>query len=548
MSILRSVIIAGVVCGMAAVVVAPLVNRKTGAASAQAEAAAVAPLPVVQVTAAQARPMTRTLRLAGTLRSGSEASLSPKQGGKIVAVLVTEGQSVRQGQVLVRLDPSDAKRQSEQATAGVAAARANWQKALEGEKLKRVEIERRITEAQRGVEQARLQVEKAEAGIRLQKKAAEATVAQAQAGVDAARSALAKAKRGARPQQKRQAEIGVQQAQRGVNLAKKNLEDLEFLHGKGGVPRIQVDEAREGYQKALDGLAQAKAQLELIEAGATAEEIAAAEAQVKSATAGLEAARAAAARDEVDRTDVAAARTQLQRAEDGLRTAESTRAELDLVRADIRAAKAAYEQAEAAARLAAQQVTSADIVSPVDGVATNITARVGEMAGPGHPLVKVIGSAGVYLDAAAPSRLLADLRQGQEAEVLVDALPGRKLRGTVHSVGSVAARDGRSFPVRIDLSAPAGLLKPGGFARAEVVVERFSSAVTVPVQALRTDGEVTSVWVVRRRQVAEVPVRVPTQDERYAALLGEVAAGEAVIMSNTPGLRPGDEVETRRWD
>lgn len=540
--------VAGAVCGLAAVAVAPLVNRKSGAAGAQADAATTAPLPVVQVAAAQARPMARTLRLAGTLKSGSEASLSPKQGGKIAAVLVTEGQAVRQGQVLVRLDPADAKRQSEQATAGVAAARANWQKALDGEKLKRLEIDRRITEAQRGVEQARLQVEKAEAGIRLQKNAAEATVAQAQAGLDAAKSALAQAKRGARLQQKRQAEIGVRQAQRGVSLAKKNLDDLEFLHSKGGVPRIQVDEAREGYQKALDGLAQARAQLELLEAGASAEEIAAAEAQVRSAAAGLEAARAAAARDEVDRADLAAARTQLQRAEDGLRAAEATRAELDLVRSDIRAARAAFEQAEAAARLAAQQVTSADIVSPVDGVVSAVTAHVGEMAGPGHPLVKVTGSAGVYLDAAAPSRLLADLREGQEAEVLVDALPGRKLRGTVRSVGNVAARDGRSFPVRIDLSAPAGLLKPGGFARAEVVVERFPAAVTAAVQALRTDGETTSVWVVRRRKVVEVPVRVPTQDDRYAALQGEIAAGEAVIMSSTPGLRPGDEVETRRWD
>ena len=84
--------------------------------------------------------MERTLRTSGTLKSGSEASLSAKQGGKIVDVAVSEGQVVRRGQVLVRLDLSDAQRQAEAAAAGVTAARAAWDKALQGLRLRRVEL------------------------------------------------------------------------------------------------------------------------------------------------------------------------------------------------------------------------------------------------------------------------------------------------------------------------------------------------------------------------------------------------------------------------
>ena len=543
MNRLRTLLIAAVLSLLAVGAVYPLVRRREAVVAAQTSAGPV--LPVVQVAPAESRAMSRTLRLSGTLKSGSEASLSPKQGGRIAAVLVAEGQAVRRGQTLIRLDASDAQRQVEQAAAGVRAARANSEKAQEGERLKRIDLERRVNEAQRGVRQAKLQLAKAQAGIRLQSRAGGADVERAQAGVDAARSALAKARAGARPEERRQAQIAVGQAQRGVDLARRALDDIEFLHGKGALPRIRLDEARENHQKALDGLAQARTALELVEAGASAEDIAAADAHVRAAEAVLTAAKAGANREEVDRTDLAAARSGVEQAEAGLRTALATRTELRVAQSDVQAARAAYDQALAGQRLAAQQVTAAAIVSPVDGTVTTVNASVGEMAGPGQPLAVVIGAAGVYLEAAVPSRLLPSVRAGQSATVRVDAARGRTFAGTVRSVGTTAGPDGRSFPVRIDLSAPAGVLKPGGLARAEVQAEAYPDAVTVPVDALRGSGESTAVWVVRAERVVEVPVETPIQNGQRAMVRGDVRAGELVVVSAAPGVSAGDTVRTQ---
>src|SRR3954464_8116050 len=119
----------------------PLVSRKGTPVSAQSPDTAAPP--VVQVVRAENRVMERTVRLSGTLKSGSEAALSPKQGGKIAAVSVREGQQGRRGQELVRLDSSDVQRQAEQAEAGVAAARATAEKAATAVTLKRGDIERR---------------------------------------------------------------------------------------------------------------------------------------------------------------------------------------------------------------------------------------------------------------------------------------------------------------------------------------------------------------------------------------------------------------------
>jgi RND family efflux transporter MFP subunit len=272
------------------------------------------------------------------------------------------------------------------------------------------------------------------------------------------------------------------------------------------------------------------------------EDIAAVEAQLRAAEAGLSAARAAAGRSEVDDADVAAASGAVRQAQDGLRAAEASRLEMEVAATDIRAAQAAYNQAVAAYELAAQQLESADIVSPLNGIATQVAVQVGEMAGPGMPMLTVVGTAGVYVEAAAPSRVLQGLRAGQVATVTVEALRGRTFTGSVTSVGVVAGPDGRTFPVRIDLSAPAGVLKPGAAARATVVTARFPDAVTVPEAALRPEGERTAVWVVREGKVTEALVEPGVEAEGRVMVRGDVHPGEPVVLSTDAGVRPGQMV------
>ena len=543
MSRTRVAMLLAAIALLGGVAVFPLLSRRDSVAAR--EVPRTAETPTVEVARIATRTMKRVVRLSGALQSGNEASLSPKQGGKIVTVLVEEGDTVSPGAALVRIDDSDLRRQYEQARAGVTSARAALNKAVEGERLKRADIDRRIAEAQRGVKQAQLQVEKAEAGIAMADRAAAADIRRAEAGVDAAKSNLAQAKRGARPEERKQAQLQVQSAERAVDAAKKNLDDTQFLYDKGGVPRVQLDEARRNHEKAQNGLEQAKTQLSLVESGATPEQIAAAEAQVRTAEAALAAAKAAAGRDQVNAADIAAARGQVKDAEAGLAAARASRAELELSRADVAAARGAYEQAVAGARLAQQQIASAVLTSPVRGVVTKVDAHVGEMAGPGRPLVTVVGSARVYLEASAPARMVESLRPGQPATVTLDSLPDRSFQGSVRDVSTVAGSDGRSYPVRIDIDAPEGVLKPGSLGRAAIDADTYPSALVVQPTALRSEGDRTVIWVVREGKVVEVEVQVPLQDERSAMVQGDVTAGEQVIVSSTPGVMPGDTVQTR---
>jgi membrane fusion protein (multidrug efflux system) len=85
-------------------------------------------------TPVEAKPVrvgtaTQNVAAIGTLRSYESVVIRPEVAGRIAALDVPEGQAVRKGQILVRLDDSVQKAELDQALAALALARANFDRA-----------------------------------------------------------------------------------------------------------------------------------------------------------------------------------------------------------------------------------------------------------------------------------------------------------------------------------------------------------------------------------------------------------------------------------
>ena len=77
---------------------------------------------------------------------GSIVSVSSKVSGKVSEILVDEGDRVKKGQVLVRIDPQDILAQKAQAEAALAAARATHEMILNGSRPEEIRQARASTE------------------------------------------------------------------------------------------------------------------------------------------------------------------------------------------------------------------------------------------------------------------------------------------------------------------------------------------------------------------------------------------------------------------
>ncbi|MGR3783823.1 MAG: HlyD family secretion protein [Albimonas sp.] len=95
----------------------------------------------------------------------------------------------------------------------------------------------------------------------------------------------------------------------------------------------------------------------------------------------------------------------------------------------------AVQEALAALETARYNLERTAMTAPARGVVTNLQLAVGQTVTAGAASMTFISAEDIWLRAAMRENSLGVLEQGQAAEVVLDALPGRVFRATVRSVG-----------------------------------------------------------------------------------------------------------------
>jgi hypothetical protein len=86
-----------------------------------------------------------------------------------------------------------------------------------------------------------------------------------------------------------------------------------------------------------------------------------------------------------------------------------------------------------------------------------------------------------------------------------------------------------------------GLLRPGSFARAEIVTDTQSRSLMVPTRAITTFAGIDKVLAVKDGKIVEKPITTGRRTTEWTEVVGGLSAGEAVVME--PGnLQSGQAV------
>ncbi|MDR5709679.1 MAG: efflux RND transporter periplasmic adaptor subunit [Armatimonadota bacterium] len=485
--------------GVVAVIVAlggsVLVRREPARSSSPTPEPAVA----VEVVPARTGSVREVIRAAGSVAAAQTVEVSSKIPGRVLAVFVREGDAVRRGQLLLRLDPSDAEAQ-------LAQARAAFRMALS-----------RISQAESAVllqqEATEAQVQQAQAQVR----ALASQVRSAQANRDALLGSLQSARA-----QLEAAEANVRAAEANLERVRSDLARLEALYAAGALSAQQVEAARTQLGSAQAALDAAKAQRDALLA------------QISTLAAQREAAEAA----------VAQVRSALEGAQAALRAAQANREQVPVRRQDVLQARAAAAQAHAAVRLAEQQLQNTWVRSPQDGVVIRRSVDPGEWIAPGVPALVVADLSRVRVQLEVSEREIHRVRRGRPVEITVDALPERIFRGVVTRWSEVASTPTRTFTVEVELPNPDHALRPGMFGRGAIVVAEVRDAVLVPAEAVVSGEGGPFVWMVEGSRVKRRPVRVGLREGGRVQVLG-VRPGERVVVLGQDRLQDGSPVVVR---
>ncbi|HEX3119358.1 MAG TPA: efflux RND transporter periplasmic adaptor subunit [Candidatus Acidoferrum sp.] len=211
----------------------------------------------------------------------------------------------------------------------------------------------------------------------------------------------------------------------------------------------------------------------------------------------------------------------------------TSKASLDQMRAQVSQSKAVLVHTE-------DVLHKTTYTSPIDGIVSYLPERVGDYVVPGIQnsngsfLMTLSDMSVVTAEVKVDETDIVNVRNGQEADVTIDAIPGKIFKGKVTQIGSQAVlrtsglattqsttsnQEAKDFKVVVTLSDPPQNLRPGLSTTAKIKTASRQNVLAIPIQAL----------AVRTRK-----------DLEDAAKDNKKGTGSGVTLAAPPPAAPGD--------
>jgi RND family efflux transporter MFP subunit len=207
---------------------------------------------------------------------------------------------------------------------------------------------------------------------------------------------------------------------------------------------------------------------------------------------------------------------------------------------EIRNRQALVAQRRSELALARQQLGDTAVYAPLDGIVQQKRASVGEYLAAGAPVVDIVRMNPLRLQAEVPERDAGTVRFGQSVRVTVEG-DANVYVGQIKRLSPVITQQNRMLMVEADVQND-GRLRPGSFAKAEIVTNDAKMAATVPNSSIVTFAGIEKVIVVQNGKALEKPVTTGRRNGDWTEIVAGVNIGDQVIVA--PGnLQSGMAVE-----
>ena len=258
----------------------------------------------------------------------------------------------------------------------------------------------------------------------------------------------------------------------------------------------------------------------------------------------------------VSATDFENARTTAESSRAGVQAAEAqlnlAEAQIATTESQVRLSQAQLETYRAALRLAETNLANTRLLAPFAGYVSQRNLDSGaavsaQSAGTNTASVGILTIQDIQTVKAqieVPEQNIARVKVGSAVRLAVDPYEGETFTGSVARVVHNLDPRTRTMGVEVEIPNRTGRLKPGMFARVEVLVETRQRALTIPAEALRLGEARPSVMLVREGVVETVPVELGAADTRGVEVLKGLSEQDQVILQGKDLVKPAQKVRT----
>lgn len=293
-------------------------------------------------------------------------------------------------------------------------------------------------------------------------------------------------------------------------------------------------------------LAHAKAQLSEIEAGTRSEELRQAEEAVRQAQSRFDNAKL-----QRERIDALFKREVISRKEADLAEMEYTVSEAQLAasqqhlkmlregaRQEVReASQAKMKEMEAILAQERIRLQNTSITAPFHGEIVRKYVDAGALLSPSTPLVTLVHTETLKIVANVLERDIPLMKIGMKAKIRTEAYPDKIFEGKVARLNTALELATRTLQAEIYIPNPGRLLKPGMFAKLEVVLSEKPQTLVIPRHAVVEERGTKSVFIVKGSQALRKSIVTGYEQDQLIEVLEGLSEGDQVVVRGQEMLK-----------
>ena len=207
-------------------------------------------------------------------------------------------------------------------------------------------------------------------------------------------------------------------------------------------------------------------------------------------------------------------------------------------KAELDAAETKYKQKAASVDQMRSMTSKKEVRAPFDGQLGIRLVNVGQMINPGQQVVPITSLDPVFVDFALPQQHVPRLSPGFDVHIRTDAVGSREFKGKLTAINSTVDPVTRNVSLQATSENPDHALRPGMFAKVDVVLPEKQRTLVIPGTAVSYAPFGDSVFVIEKKKDPK------TGKESEAIRQQFVRVGEARgdFVSVTQGLKAGEQI------
>lgn len=211
---------------------------------------------------------------------------------------------------------------------------------------------------------------------------------------------------------------------------------------------------------------------------------------------------------------------------------------------DIRQRQGVLQQRRVEVEIARQQLADTKIVAPFDGIVQERKASPGEFLNTAAPIVTLVKVDPLRLRVEVPERNTSGVRTNQTVRLSIEG-DTNKYSGIIARISPAITEMSRMLIVEADIPNGAGALRPGTFARADIVLAEREPATSVHKDALITFAGMEKIFLVKEGKAVEKNIVTGRRAGEFIEVMSGVKAGDTVVL-NPGSLQNGQPVTTEQ--